>query len=1122
MKSKGGRSPLVLPGIPLQRRANVLGSVCVLAVVAGLFVEVLLAADTVWVQQSSIAGGVIDSELAENQPDNDCEDYINIPGGLGPGWARVGGDPNPHAPIISVAGQVLDPHDYVNFSGGDSLPASRKTNAFVTHTDNTLNHFARDVNVFLTLDPEDRHNLSTGSFVEGDSNEHGHFEVEWERGGIPMYAFPAIGDRMRVWGPLIFDCGHGDTWVEVGPDDDDTYRTEIHPAYGWVIYRHTADANGQPDGGKENESPWQWYHTTDLQGQAAALPSSGLLFTKVQATVADAYFSSYGGNAVEALNGCDDADDPALPCYDYPDRPELSGNEDIDSWEWANPVLDHDYAFVVPAPPRPSGSPLDVQMIWDVEDRCSEVPPNPTFPNKNHPESVDEVEGMDPLNVYSSDRPIGNATCNPANAGQFPFTIEADPDETAPWNNTGRPAIRFTVRARTGHDGIDGNADDPTYPSNDYISFAYRVKVAWDYAPNLANRARTIQVDFDTLYVYNDGEGCDDEVNIDLESGEWIMSLRVNDQYIHPVEGSAPDDNDDDDNPEPFWETGVMEDERCGGDEGTGRAFNMGSNGASYLTRQITVLPGQPIEVWERAYDKDDVSSDDLSATIRHFLGQPPIGGSSTHVIGSTNVNNEMAHTIELILTDVTPETPVTGTLSFGSPQYGPNSDTFGRIRVSGETPVTFVGPSNATGFEWRLWPVDTTPGPWQFDFELSDGLTLDLPDDISCVCIIEWATITGTGIGAVVSERTRQTIELDNEPPELFVPDDFSVYANQTAGAKVVYTVTATDNFPGPIDIDCAPPSGDIFPNGKNAPQVTTVDCTATDTVENQSSDAFDVTVISPHGYVNDYALLGTEWMDIGQAGLVNTGSVGVFAESGGIPGQAGLELRFGNDGRTMAGAAIAGHSVRLGADLQVGEVFSVTPLVAGADSVVVSYPPCDPNAPASLEKCSYVPLWAGLPAFVPPGPPGPDRSFKGSPNVLAPGNYGELELKSNAVLTLQPGAYSFTSVHLQPGARVIYGLPAPTVRVAGRVVVKSHASIEPTGGAPSRLGLYVAGSDAPPNKPAFDMGPGSKVFANVYVPNGTFDASNNPMLSGAFIGRWMKLGSGVPVTKDSIFILP
>jgi hypothetical protein len=129
MDTKGHLSPLVLPGVPLQRRIRTLGVLCAMTIAAGVFAEALFATDTVWVKQSEVIGGVVDSEDAEDQPDNDCEDYINIPFGNGPGWARVGGSPNPHAGVLSVSGQVLDPHAYVEFKGSDEVPSSRKTNA---------------------------------------------------------------------------------------------------------------------------------------------------------------------------------------------------------------------------------------------------------------------------------------------------------------------------------------------------------------------------------------------------------------------------------------------------------------------------------------------------------------------------------------------------------------------------------------------------------------------------------------------------------------------------------------------------------------------------------------------------------------------------------------------------------------------------------------------------------------------------------------------------------------------------------------------------------------------------------------------------------------------------------
>jgi len=349
----------VLPDLGAWERIRGLLVIAGVVAIISAIPAIVGALDNQWVHQGDQP--VIDSELAEdddlppagNGPNN-CTGIVGIPGGLSPGWVRVGGATSPHTPIIEVSGQILDPQAYVAFSSDDSIPSKFKTNAFVTHTDNSFNHWARDINVFLTLDPEDRIYLAGGNFVEGDRNELGHMEIEWERGAVPMFAFPAIGDRITVFGSHIWDCGHGDTWIEL-PGDDDTFRTEIHPPMGWVMFRQSADADGVPQGNKESQSTWVWYESTDLQGQGETIPSSGLLETAVQASVADAYFSSYGGNVIESLNGCD-TPDPDAKCYDQNDRSELNGGTDSDSWEWAQPVLDNDYSFFVPAPPTPTGA----------------------------------------------------------------------------------------------------------------------------------------------------------------------------------------------------------------------------------------------------------------------------------------------------------------------------------------------------------------------------------------------------------------------------------------------------------------------------------------------------------------------------------------------------------------------------------------------------------------------------------------------------------------------------------------------------------------------------------------------------------------------------------------------
>ena len=82
----------------------------------------------------------------------------------------------------------------------------------------------------------------------------------------------------------------------------------------------------------------------------------------------------------------------------------------------------------------------------------------------------------------------------------------------------------------------------------------------------------------------------------------------------------------------------------------------------------------------------------------------------------------------------------------------------------------------------------------------------------------------------------------LDEGLPLLDVPGDLVVEATGPTGAQVTFTVTATDDVdPDPLVV-CAPASGTAFPLG-----ATTVECTATDDVGNQTAGSFTVTVSTP-----------------------------------------------------------------------------------------------------------------------------------------------------------------------------------------------------------------------------------------------------------------------------------
>jgi len=78
-----------------------------------------------------------------------------------------------------------------------------------------------------------------------------------------------------------------------------------------------------------------------------------------------------------------------------------------------------------------------------------------------------------------------------------------------------------------------------------------------------------------------------------------------------------------------------------------------------------------------------------------------------------------------------------------------------------------------------------------------------------------------------------------DSTPPVLKLPGTVNATATSRSGARVNFTVTATDNVDPKPTVKCTPPSGSLFPLG-----TTTVNCTATDAAGNTSTGGFKVKV--------------------------------------------------------------------------------------------------------------------------------------------------------------------------------------------------------------------------------------------------------------------------------------
>jgi hypothetical protein len=124
-----------------------------------------------------------------------------------------------------------------------------------------------------------------------------------------------------------------------------------------------------------------------------------------------------------------------------------------------------------------------------------------------------------------------------------------------------------------------------------------------------------------------------------------------------------------------------------------------------------------------------------------------------------------------------------------------------------------------------------------------SDGRALDAPYPVGETKI----TWTATDAAGNTATAEQSITVLDVEAPELTVPNNFSVNATSSSGAKVSYTLGSWDNV-GVISVACTPPVGSTLPIGNNQ-----VSCIASDAAGNSTSGSFGVFVIDAQGQMGN-----------------------------------------------------------------------------------------------------------------------------------------------------------------------------------------------------------------------------------------------------------------------------
>jgi hypothetical protein len=115
-------------------------------------------------------------------------------------------------------------------------------------------------------------------------------------------------------------------------------------------------------------------------------------------------------------------------------------------------------------------------------------------------------------------------------------------------------------------------------------------------------------------------------------------------------------------------------------------------------------------------------------------------------------------------------------------------------------------------------------------------GATASVPVTVDGVTTVHWFA---TDVAGNAEGEQSLVIRLDTLAPVLSLPAAITVDAEDSSGAGVSYTATASDALdPAPV-VACSPASGSRFPIG-----TTTVQCGATDQAGNASAGSFDVTV--------------------------------------------------------------------------------------------------------------------------------------------------------------------------------------------------------------------------------------------------------------------------------------
>ncbi|MBA3612813.1 MAG: hypothetical protein H0W49_07830 [Nitrospirales bacterium] len=261
---------------------------------------------------------------------------------------------------------------------------------------------------------------------------------------------------------------------------------------------------------------------------------------------------------------------------------------------------------------------------------------------------------------------------------------------------------------------------------------------------------------------------------------------------------------------------------------------------------------------------------------------------------------------------------------------------------------------------------------------------------------------------------------------------------------------------------------------------------------------------------------MLGNEGVWIRKGSTILSGDVGVNQTSIGPYLNGEQEMTIGHDVVVQnSNSQIIGNTVRLKSGSQIQNI--VVNRLLGHGQIL-----------GTMTTPVRLPLVSEMPAVPPVHAGSQDIDVSaGGVLILQAGRYGRLKVRPGAIVTLSGGLYHFQEWDIREDAQVLAN-KAVEIRVKGQIDTRRHTVVGPAPGAGTLtaadvllIGTGINGitgslDDTPE---AVKFGEGSKVRAKVYAPNGLLRVKAESKATGAFVGKWVRMGNHTTIALEGGF---